>query len=118
MRTSNVTSVPIRALAAAWAELAEQQNSAGEPADANGLKVFLDCDDESLENRIRSEMDFAVFVEDRQDADAIVRATPVLADGKIRYHLVRFIGAGRFELIEATTRLHLPLGSSMQRRAS
>jgi len=97
MITSNVTSIPVRALAAAWMEL----------ADSNRLRVLLECD-AALETRIRSEMDFVLFVDDRRDADVIVRVTPDPAHGQIRHYLVRFIGAGRFECIEASTRVHLP----------
>ena len=105
MMTSNVTSVPVRALALSWDALARQQTSA---AGRTGLKMFLDGD-ASFDGWVRFELeDFVTFVQDPADADVLVRVTPVARRGKLRQYQVDVVGSGRFELIEASTRLHVP----------
>jgi hypothetical protein len=104
MMTSNEMAVPVRALARAWETLARHKA----PAAQGRLKMFLECD-AAFEAWIRFELDdFVSFVDDCRDADVRVRVTPVAAHGRIRHYQVDFVGTGRFENIEAATRLHLP----------
>ena len=105
--TSNVTIVPVRSLALAWATLAQEQTQTGGPVSPSDLKVFLDCDGE-FEEYFQSEVDFVTYVRDRRDADVCVRVTPVLVRGTARHYEVAFIGVGRFEFIEASASLGLP----------
>ena len=100
MVTNKVSSVPVRALAMAWVKLARQVHTA-QFADNGRLKVYLDCD-EWFKDLVRPELDFVTYVTSRSEADVCVRVTP---EGKAGYYKVTFIGAGTFELIEASARL-------------
>jgi len=100
MVTNKVASVPVRALALAWVKLARQVHMATF-TDNGRLKVFLDCD-EWFEDLVRPELDFVIYVDSREEADVCVRVTP---ERKAGYYEVTFVGAGTFELIEASARL-------------
>jgi hypothetical protein len=114
MMVSSVTAVPVRALAMSWDALARQQTSADGQGGSSPLKVFLDCDTR-FEEWMRSEVDFVAFVGSREDADVCVRATPVSEQGDSRHYDARFIGAGRFELIEASAHLQLDAPETLHR---
>jgi hypothetical protein len=104
--TSNLTLVPVRALAKAWADLARKQTGAGGRTGSSSLKVFLDCD-ARFKDSIRSAIDFVEYVRDRRSADLRVCVTSVRSHGKARHCIVRFIGVGRFDHVEASARLRL-----------
>lgn len=102
MMTSNVTAVPVRALALSWMAFTGGQAGQG------GLKMFLECD-ETFEGWIRFELDdFVTFVDDRREADIVVRVTPDAGHRRTGHYQVDFFGTGRFEMIHASARLHLP----------
>lgn len=107
MIATTVTSTPVRALLTAWATIARQEaNMNGQP-DSRDLKVFLDCD-AWLEDEIKPEIDFVEYVDNRQEADVCMTVMPDSSYGTVRHYRVRFAGAGRFAMIEASARLHLP----------
>jgi hypothetical protein len=101
--SDNVTFVPIRSLVLAWATLARDESQT-QDGSAHDLKVFLDGDRE-FESHFQAAVDLVTYVDDRRDADVCVRATPLPAQGTDRQYHVSFVGAGRFELIEASARL-------------
>jgi hypothetical protein len=93
MTTTTTFSHPVRALAAAWGELACLTAS-------GRMNVFLDCE-EGIAAMIRPELDFADYVDTRQDADLCVRATPEASEGPGRQYHLSFIGEGMFDEIES-----------------
>ncbi len=103
MMTSNVTAVPVRALALSWMAFTQ-----GGQTGQGGLKMFLECD-EAFEGWMRFELDdFVTFVDDPRDADIVARVTPAGGDRRRGHYQVDFFGTGRFEMIHASARLHLP----------
>jgi len=100
MITRNVSPLPVRALVLAWEALGQSQSG----PDEHNLKVFVDGD-RWIEEWF--EEDFVTFVGDRRNADLCVRATPVPAPGKARHYRVHFVGAGRFEFIDASAGLRI-----------
>jgi hypothetical protein len=107
MIATTVTSTPVRAMLMAWAAIARQQADMNGQYDSRDLKVFLDCDT-WLEDEIKLEIDFVEFVENRHEADVCMTVMPDTSHGTVRHYRVRFAGAGRFAMIEASARLHLP----------
>jgi hypothetical protein len=107
MIATTVTSTPVRALLMAWATIARQEANMNGQHDSRDLKVFLDCD-AWLEDEIKPEMDFVEYVDNRQEADVCMTVMPDSSYGTVRHYRVRFAGAGRFAMIEASARLHLP----------
>ena len=107
MIATTVTSTPVRAMLMAWAAIARQEADMNGQYDSRDLKVFLDCDT-WLEDEIKLEIDFVEFVENRHEADVCMTVMPDTSHGTVRHYRVRFAGAGRFAMIEASARLHLP----------
>ena len=107
MIATTVTSTPVRAMLMAWAAIARQQADMNGQYDSRDLKVFLDCDT-WLEDEIKLEIDFVEFVDNRQEADVCMTVAPDSSYGTVRHYRARFAGAGRFAMIEASARLHLP----------
>jgi hypothetical protein len=107
MIATNVTSTPVRAMLLAWAEVARQEAETSGRYDTSTLKVFLDCE-AWLEDEIRQDIEFVEFVDNRREADVCMTVTPDSSYGTARHYRVRFSGAGRFAMIEASARLHLP----------
>ena len=107
MIATTVTSTPVRALLMAWATIARQEANMTGQCDSRDLKVFLDCD-AWLEHEIKPEIDFVEFVDNRQEADVCMTVAPDSSYGTVRHYRARFAGAGRFAMIEASARLHLP----------
>ena len=107
MSATTVTSTPVRALLMAWAVIARQEANMTGQCDSRDLKVFLDCD-EWLEDEIKPEIDFVEFVDNRHEADVCMTVMPDSSHGTARHYRARFAGAGRFAMIEASARLHLP----------
>ena len=107
MIATNVTSTPVRALLQAWAAIARQEADMTGRHDSRDLKVFLDCD-AWLEDEIKPDIDFVEYVDNRNDADVCMTVMPDSSHGTARHYRVRFAGAGRFAMIEASARLHLP----------
>jgi len=107
MIATTVSSTPVRALLMAWAAVARQEADATGQSDSRSLKVFLDCD-AWLEDEIKPEIDFVEYVDSRHEADVCMTVMPDSSYGTVRHYRVRFAGAGRFAMIEASARLHLP----------
>ena len=107
MIATTVTSTPVRALLMAWADIARQEANMTGQCDSRDLKVFLDCD-AWLEDEIKPEIDFVEFVDNRHEADVCMTVTPDTSHGTVRHYRARFAGNGRFAMIEASARLHLP----------
>ncbi len=107
MIATTVTSTPVRAMLMAWAAIARQEADMTGQYDSRDLKVFLDCD-AWLEDEIKPEIDFVEFVDNRNEADVCMTVMPDTSHGTVRHYRVRFAGAGRFAMIEASARLHLP----------
>ena len=107
MTATNVTSTPVRALLMAWATVSRQEADMRGQCDSRDLKVYLDCES-WLEDEIKPELDFVEYVDNRNDADVCMTVMPDSSYGTVRHYRVRFAGAGRFAMIEASARLHLP----------
>jgi hypothetical protein len=107
MITNTVASTPVRALLTSWAALARQQDYSTGRHSLRDLKVFVDCE-EWLEDEVKPEIDFVQYVYNQGDADVCMTVTPDSSHGTTRHYNVRFAGRGRFALIEASARLHLP----------
>jgi hypothetical protein len=107
MVTHNQTPTPVRALLTAWVSLARAHAAINGQPGLRDVKIYLDCD-EWLEEEIRPEADFIEYVDDKREADVCMIVAPEESHGVSRHYRVRFVGLGRFAMIEASARLHLP----------